>query len=179
MGDRFVFCPVTTELQKSLLGDVDSPLKNASLCVFVNFAQLNDETTDAASPFFAGLSDWLRGFQFSKSSKSSNEVVTFQVLIGPPRHTPLRCREKRAESLARTCEAIGKSAGSAQTRSSNTYFGADFDWPNYVSEAEASALRAPHPTPRPAKSRSAMTPSESLPNRLFCRSCWLTTPTAS
>ncbi len=149
MGDRFVFCPVTTELQKSLLGDVDSPLKNASLCVFVNFAQLKEEPTDPKSPFFESLFDSLRAFHFSKSSKSSNDVVIFQLLIGPQRPMTFDVAQKRAESLAKTCEAIGKSAGFAHTRSSTTFLGADFDWSKYVSEAQASSLRAPasHTTP--------------------------------
>jgi beta-lactamase regulating signal transducer with metallopeptidase domain len=146
LSDRFIFCPVTTELQRSLLGDVDRPMSKVSLCVFVNFAELREAPIEASSPFFAGLADQLAAF-----AKANNELAMFRILLGSPRQMPFDTVHKRAESLSKLCETIGKESGFKSVRSSQTFFNSDFDWTKYVTEVESLAEQTEKSQTSPAE----------------------------
>lgn len=129
IGDRFIFCPVTTELQRSLLGAVNEPQKDASLCVFVNFAAYKDDEIDKSSSFFAGLSDRL-----AKFAEVDNRHATFVVLVA--RSDDFEKADKRATALAKLCEQLGRAAG---FMSAKYMVGFYFDWSKEIENAESAA----------------------------------------
>lgn len=130
MGDRFILCRVTTELQRSLLGDVNEPRTSAALCVFVNQAAYKDKEVDSKSPFFVGLPERLTAL-----AREDSRDASFIVLAVPHDARTKRAAEQEY-ALAKLCEQIGRSSGVEQAKWSVTY-DSDFDWSKAIADASS------------------------------------------
>lgn len=137
IDDKFVLCRVTTDLQRSLLGNVARPDAYVSLCVFVNFATFTDDQIAADSPAFVALSNRLL-----ELANHDNRYVTFRILVAPDQHASFQARQKRAENLAKSCADRARAAGFERATWSTTYFGIESDWSTSIEKADAAAKLA-------------------------------------
>ena len=135
IDNRFVLCPVTTELQRSLLGDVDSPKSDASLCVFANYAAYQGGTIEADSPYFADLSTRLREF-----AKRDNRYAVFNVQVGGITDS-FKLTQDRSEEIAKLGKKLAEDAGFKRSTWSVTY-GEILDWSPHLAKIEAAATLA-------------------------------------
>ena len=142
---RFVTCPVTTDLERRLLGNHGKPLADASLCVFVNGGAFAAEGAVGAKarPFLL-LSAYLK-----RAAPQDDRLVVFHIVVAL-NAIPVDAIQKRAEAIGRICKDIGKEAGYKRVRISETFQPGDFDWKKYVADAEGRAGREPLKAPSSA-----------------------------
>ncbi|MEX2171013.1 MAG: M56 family metallopeptidase [Pirellulales bacterium] len=137
IGDHFVLCRVTTDLQRSLLGEITKPATEASLCVFVNGMAFTDEQIDAALPEFVSLADRLE-----ELATQDNRQVFFKIQSSVSRDVSFDTVRDRAVSLSELCELLGRGAGYKSVRSTQAYKSGDFNWADFVAKADAAAESA-------------------------------------
>lgn len=136
IDDRFILCPVTTELQRSLLGDVDAPNSSASLCVFANYGAYEEVTVEPNSAFFAGLSE-----QLSKLANRDNRCAIVNVQVGQISQ-PFDKLRGRAEQLSKLIAKLARDAGFKKSTWSVTYQATILGWSEIAATAEAAAKLA-------------------------------------
>lgn len=136
IDDRFILCPVTTELQRSLLGDVDAPKTDASLCVFANYGAYQGDAIESDSAFFAGLSE-----QLSKLAKRDNRCAIISVQVGQVSQ-PFDKVHGRAEQLSKLFAKLARDAGFKKGTWSVTYQGTRLTWSEIAANAETAAKLA-------------------------------------
>lgn len=136
IADRFILCPVTTELQRSLLGDVDAPKSNVSLCVFANYGAYEGDTVEPNSAFFAGLTE-----QLNKLAKRDNRCAIVSVQVGQVSQ-PFDKVHGRAEQLSKLFTKLARDAGFKKGTWSVTYQGTTLGWSEIAANAEAAAKLA-------------------------------------
>lgn len=133
IGDRFVLCPVTTELQRSLLGSSKQPATDASACVFANFGALEGVELVESSPAFAELSR-----ELARYAMYDDRHLFFRVVVSESR--PISDIQKSVEELSRFGELLGKRAGYRKVKRTQSFQGSlDFDWNEYVDRARRLA----------------------------------------
>ena len=124
LGNRFLPLPVTTDLQRHLLGSVAKPDEEVSLCVFVNagdFDSLDDINEQAAG--CRALSKLLK----QHAAKDSRRVQ-FRVLGGSRSKQNLTFEQQREklDAIGKLVERLGKEAGFKGVGLSST-IGVDWD----------------------------------------------------
>jgi beta-lactamase regulating signal transducer with metallopeptidase domain len=136
IDDRFVLCQVTTDLQRSLLGDVDAPKSNASLVVFANYSAYRNNDISPDSPFFAGLSAQLR-----ELANCDNRYAIFNVQVGQIKSESFEVTRQRSESIAKLGKQVAEDAGFKRGSWSVTYGGL-VNWSADLANLEALAKLA-------------------------------------
>lgn len=134
--DYFILCPVTTDLQRSLLGEVSQPATDASLCVFVNGEAFGDEQISADASEFVELADRLEEF-----AEQDKRQVIFRVLFAPTAETPFNEFITRADSLSDLCATLSRVAGFERSTWSSE-FSVKFNWDEFSKNARTAADQA-------------------------------------
>jgi beta-lactamase regulating signal transducer with metallopeptidase domain/tetratricopeptide (TPR) repeat protein/5-hydroxyisourate hydrolase-like protein (transthyretin family) len=140
VGDRYVLCKVTTDLQRSLLGDAAEPLADASACLIVNSAAFADEEIEPESPAMKDLSTLL-----AKWAKVDDHRLIAKVLLRPsPDSEDASKSRELAYSLAKQLQTLATAAGYQRATWSVTHLGdLSFDWDKFVANAQLLAKDAP------------------------------------
>ena len=133
IGDEYVICPVTTELQRSLLQS-----DTVAVCVSINGGAFRDvETIDRFLPAFKQLQK-----ELTELPKAENTGIVFRCIDGYVEGEEFESLKKRLESLSRVSEEVGYYAGYLQVKSSRTFHADEFDWQKWIDEAQAAAKAA-------------------------------------
>jgi beta-lactamase regulating signal transducer with metallopeptidase domain/protocatechuate 3,4-dioxygenase beta subunit len=134
VGDRYVLCNVTTDLQQTLLANDSWPHAEAAACLLVNFPAFTDEKLDAESPVLKELSATL-----AKWAKVDNSRLIARVYVKPNTDDEAAAKaRKRAGELAKRLQQLGNAAGYRQSICGVTYLAdLSFDWQQFVSDAES------------------------------------------
>jgi hypothetical protein len=127
--DEFVICPVTTDLQRSLI-DNDS----ASVYVFVNGAAFRDvETIDRFHPVFEKLQK-----ELTELAIGDNPSVAFNCREGYFEGEKGEERKDRLQTLSKVSEEVAYYAGFLNVKTSQTYLGDDITWKEWIDTAESA-----------------------------------------
>jgi beta-lactamase regulating signal transducer with metallopeptidase domain len=133
-GDRYVLCRVTTDLQRSLLGNAAQPVADASACLIVNAATFAEEPHDQGSPVLKELSTRLATW-----AQVDDRRLVVQVYVAPSSgDKEFTERKDFAETLSRHLERLASAVGYERVSSSRVHAG-DFDWGKFVGKAESLA----------------------------------------
>ena len=121
IADRSIVVPVTTELQRSLLGLVGEPNKEVTLCVLINAnAYDSPDEVSAQSTDSQELLKVLKNYP-----PEDQRMVRIRMLDDMQDGKTFDEREERMEALNKLANDLGKAAGFSKILSSNTY-GADW-----------------------------------------------------
>jgi hypothetical protein len=128
--DEFVICPITTDLQRSLV-DNDA----ASIYVFVNGAAFRGvETIDRFHPVFEKLQKKL-----TELAIGDNPGVVFNCREGNFEGEKSDERKVRLETLSKVSEEVGYYSGFLNVKTSQSDLGGDFEWKKWIDTAQAAA----------------------------------------
>jgi hypothetical protein len=126
--DEFVICPITTDLQRSLI-DNDA----ASVYVFVNGAAFRGvETIDRFHPVFEKLQK-----ELTELAVGDNPGVAFNCREGSFEGENGEERKARLETLSKVSEEVAYYAGFLNVKTSQTYLGGENDWPKWIDTAKS------------------------------------------
>jgi hypothetical protein len=128
--DEFVICPITTDLQRSLINNDD-----ASVYVFVNGAAFRGvETIDRFHPVFEELQKKL-----TELAIGDNPGVSFNCREGYFEGEKGEERKSRLQTLSKVSEEVAYYAGFLNVKTSQTYLGEDLDWKNWIDTAQVKS----------------------------------------
>jgi protocatechuate 3,4-dioxygenase beta subunit len=127
--DEFVICPITTDLQRSLI-DNDA----ASVYVFVNGAAFRGvETIDRFHPVFEELQKKL-----TELAVGDNPGIAF-TCRDDTEGEGFEKVKKRLETLSKVSEEVAYYAGFLNVKTSQTYLAEKSDWKAWIDRAQAKA----------------------------------------
>ena len=138
IGDRFVVCPVTTELQRILLGNLGGAPSRASVCLLVNAASFG--SLDGIDDQSEGI-DQLRAILPQLLVPSASREASVQLIDPGDDDLTFDQRRQRMEKLEKLLTDTCQQAGFEQVRVAQT-FGVDrrpsedFQWSKYVQDAK-------------------------------------------
>ena len=138
LGDRFVVCPVTTDLQRQLLSHSGNPPSRASVCLLVNTSAFPalDDIDDKTE----GL-DELRDRLTKLAEQTSNPVASVRLIDAMDDNFTFQQREQRMEELDKLLTNACKQAGIQHVRVTRTFgvhgpAGQRFQWRDYIGRAQ-------------------------------------------
>ena len=133
MDDRFIFCPVKTELQRNLLGISRGKSEEASLCVLVHSEALKTKSgmIDRKALGYPNITKRLKEY-----SKKNNHLVVFSILGSVNTGEPYDDIHDRMNVLSWAFKGLGQHAGFRQCQAPTTY---GVDWEKMVARAEQAS----------------------------------------
>lgn len=114
--DHFIILPVTTPLQRCLLGEPADPKESASFCVFVNANKVTEqELQNKKSEFFSEFST-----QLAERARYFNGIVRIQV-VDDGSGKPFKEMQPWLGKLADACEQRALAVGFSSVKSSRVF----------------------------------------------------------
>ncbi|TWT35164.1 Regulatory protein BlaR1 [Posidoniimonas corsicana] len=142
IGDRYLVCPVTTELQRVLLGNLGGAPSRASVCLLVNAASFGslDDIHDQSE----GM-DELRAILPKLLVPSDSRETSVRLIDPGDADFTFDQRRQRMQKLERLLTDTCQQAGFEPVRVTHTFGvdrrpGEDFQWSRYVQEAQQATL---------------------------------------
>ncbi len=141
LDDRFVICPVTTDLQRSLLSSPGDPLDRASVCVLVNAAAFTKlDEIDENSVDLAEFSSHVQAL-----NQSENDVLRLRLIDPMNGDFTFEQREQRMENLNKLLSPVIRQIGFGKVRVSRTFGvsgppGQDFQWREFIEQSQQSTV---------------------------------------
>jgi beta-lactamase regulating signal transducer with metallopeptidase domain/protocatechuate 3,4-dioxygenase beta subunit len=142
VGDRFVVCPVTTDLQRMLLGSSGGAPSRASICLLVNAASY--ESLDDIDDLSEGINS-LRAILPQLLEHSPSREASVRLIDPLDDELTFDQRRQRMEKLEKLLTDTCQQAGFEPVRVTQT-FGVDrrpsedFQWSTYVQDAQQATL---------------------------------------
>ncbi len=133
VDDRFIFCPVKTELQRKLLGISRGESEEASLCVLVHSEALKTKLgkIDNEALGYPNITKRLKEY-----AKENNHLVVFRILGSVNTGEPFDDIQDRMEVLSWAFKGLGQHAGFRQCQASQSY---GIVWEKMVDRAEQAS----------------------------------------
>lgn len=132
IGDKFVVCPVTTPLERSLVGNIGRP-EDVTTCLLVNNATFSaDAPIDPQGDEWQQLAERLKATQ---PKPNAGLYVRLIDLMGGD--LPFERRRERHERLEKVIEKLARQIGFAGVHTSHYYGnGRRNNWRNTIEEAQ-------------------------------------------